>query len=308
MQFKNILVHVYAEHPSLTVLDTCRHVAATEGAKITLVDVIPDPTWFAKLFGQGVSEPLEKARDSKLAHLQTLADNLGDFAVESRVLHGPTSQALIQEVLQHDHDLVIRDTKGKSSLQTSFFGTTAFQLLRKCPCPVLLLKPGHAWPFERVAAAVDVSNPDDPHANLNVEIMKQATPFAAGDLQNLHVISAWTMFGESVMKDHMREEEFEDVMSKVKTNSETTLDSLVMKFGMGVGWDNVHLFHGDACRVLTEYVAEKEIDLLVMGSVGRVGFSGAVMGNTAEHILNAIECSVLVLKPDGYQSPVKTSS
>ena len=308
MPFKSILVHVYAEDPSSTVLETSRQVAAAQGAKITLVDVVPDPTWFAKLFDQGVSEPLEKARESKRRHLQAIAEKLGDLAAGTRVLHGPTSQALIQDVMQNDHDLVIRDTKGKSSLQTSFFGTTAFQLLRKCPCPVLLLKPGHAWPFERVAAAVDVSNPDDPHANLNVEIMKQAAPFAAGDLQNLHVISAWTMFGESVMKDHMREEEFEDVMAKVKTNSETTLDSLIMKFGMGIGWDNVHLFHGEACRVLTEYVAEKEIDLLVMGTVGRAGFSGAVMGNTAEQILNTVECSVLVLKPEGYQSPVKASS
>lgn len=34
------------------------------------------------------------------------------------------------------------------------------------------------------------------------------------------------------------------------------------------------------------------------GTVARTGLSGALIGNTAEIILDALECDVLVLKPD----------
>jgi len=41
-----------------------------------------------------------------------------------------------------------------------------------------------------------------------------------------------------------------------------------------------------------------------MGTVGRTGIPGLIMGNTAESILNNIGCSVLAVKPPGFVSPV----
>jgi nucleotide-binding universal stress UspA family protein len=42
-----------------------------------------------------------------------------------------------------------------------------------------------------------------------------------------------------------------------------------------------------------------------MGTVARSGTSGILIGNTAERILNSIECSVLALKPDSFVSSIK---
>jgi len=41
-----------------------------------------------------------------------------------------------------------------------------------------------------------------------------------------------------------------------------------------------------------------------MGTVGRTGIQGFFIGNTAEEILNQVECSVLAVKPPGFQTPV----
>ena len=46
------------------------------------------------------------------------------------------------------------------------------------------------------------------------------------------------------------------------------------------------------------------MDLIVMGTIVRTGVAGALMGNTAEHVLDQVECSVLTIKPDGFISPV----
>jgi nucleotide-binding universal stress UspA family protein len=41
-----------------------------------------------------------------------------------------------------------------------------------------------------------------------------------------------------------------------------------------------------------------------MGTVARTGISGFFMGNTAETILNQLDCSVLAVKPQGFVTPV----
>ena len=43
---------------------------------------------------------------------------------------------------------------------------------------------------------------------------------------------------------------------------------------------------------------------MVIGTVGRTGLSAALMGNTAEHVIDGLNCDVLALKPEGYKSPL----
>ena len=49
---------------------------------------------------------------------------------------------------------------------------------------------------------------------------------------------------------------------------------------------------------------EKDAELVVIGTVGRTGLSAALVGNTAEHVIDSLDCDVLALKPDGYKSPL----
>jgi len=56
--------------------------------------------------------------------------------------------------------------------------------------------------------------------------------------------------------------------------------------------------------VIPELVKHKDIDLIVMGTIGRTGIPGMIMGNTAERLLDRVECSILAIKPEGYISPV----
>ena len=51
-------------------------------------------------------------------------------------------------------------------------------------------------------------------------------------------------------------------------------------------------------------IEQHDIDLVVMGTVGRAGISGFITGNTAERLLPRIPCSLLAVKPPGFVSPV----
>jgi nucleotide-binding universal stress UspA family protein len=41
-----------------------------------------------------------------------------------------------------------------------------------------------------------------------------------------------------------------------------------------------------------------------MGTVCRTGVTGFLIGNTAEKVLNNVDCSVLTVKPEGFVTPV----
>ena len=66
----------------------------------------------------------------------------------------------------------------------------------------------------------------------------------------------------------------------------------------------VHLTEGNAEDVILSVAREEHIELIVMGTVGRVGIPGFFIGNTAEEVLRQIDCSVLTVKPDGFVTPV----
>lgn len=58
---------------------------------------------------------------------------------------------------------------------------------------------------------------------------------------------------------------------------------------------------------MPQLIKDLDAELVVMGTVGRTGIPGFIIGNTAETILNQIECSVLAVKPDGFVTPVTLS-
>jgi hypothetical protein len=66
----------------------------------------------------------------------------------------------------------------------------------------------------------------------------------------------------------------------------------------------LHLLKGEAENVIPELAEKENVDLIVLGTVGRSGIPGFFIGNTAESILNQANCSVLTLKPEGFVSPI----
>ncbi len=65
-----------------------------------------------------------------------------------------------------------------------------------------------------------------------------------------------------------------------------------------------HLLQGSPRSKIPVFASEIKADLVVMGTVARTGLPGFFMGNTAETILNQLNCSVLAIKPPGFETPV----
>jgi nucleotide-binding universal stress UspA family protein len=67
------------------------------------------------------------------------------------------------------------------------------------------------------------------------------------------------------------------------------------------------LLKGEVGAFIAELAQAKAIDLIVMGIVSRAGIASLLIGNTAEKVLQQVNCLVLTVKPEGFVTPVKTN-
>ena len=70
----------------------------------------------------------------------------------------------------------------------------------------------------------------------------------------------------------------------------------------------LELLHGDPVTTIPELVHHLNADVLAMGTLSRSGLGGMLIGNTAEAILNRVNCSVVTFKPQGFESPIPRHS
>jgi nucleotide-binding universal stress UspA family protein len=131
----------------------------------------------------------------------------------------------------------------------------------------------------------------------------------------LHVVHAWMADAENALRgvrSNMSETQVDQYVSGIKASREHLLVRLMQQARGWVGQDvfdavepKTHVVKGPAQKVVTELARTLAADLVVMGTVGRTGIPGFLIGNTAETILGGIECSVLAVKPDGFISPIE---
>jgi len=69
-----------------------------------------------------------------------------------------------------------------------------------------------------------------------------------------------------------------------------------------------HLLWGSPAYEVVRLANELHSDLIVVGTVGRRGVEGLLLGNTAESVLTHSDCDVLTVKPVGFVSPIKPAT
>ena len=257
--------------------------------------------------------------NARMQALETLIDPYRQqIPIKTNVRCGTRFLEVIRQVLSDGHDLVI-DTPEKLAWLDRLFGSDDMNLLRECPCPVWLVKPQMEKSYRRILAAVDVDDAYPPaelksrHV-LNQQILEMATSLALSDFAELHVVHAWQAIGESTMGGaFMRTPKAEIVayVEQIRHRHETSLNELMRGVTGTLGKDaaeyikpRTHLVKGSARKEIPVLAKQLAADVIVMGTVARTGIPGFIMGNTAETILNQIDCSVLAIKPPGFVTPV----
>ncbi|QOY94868.1 universal stress protein [Massilia sp. UMI-21] len=214
---------------------------------------------------------------------------------------------IIRQVLRNAHDLVVKEAEKKEDGKG--FAAVDMELLRKCPCPVWLGRPlGKPWSEAKVGVAIDPQSPEPEGQALSLRLLQLARSLADTCKAELTVISCWDYPAEEYLRGspwvNIPEEELLEAVLGVQHRHRRALDRAIRKSGIGASIQVQHV-RGRPEQRIPQLTKERNIDLLVMGSLGRTGIPGFVIGNTAENVVQGLACSLLALKPDGFISPVK---
>jgi nucleotide-binding universal stress UspA family protein len=309
-RFKSILVAASPGHLEPLTLRSAVELAKSNGAGLTVLDVVsPLPSWRKKINVDGQIIDIEggmvRDRQERLSRMVENARSAPDTEVAVTV--GEPFIEVIRRVVNEGHDLVVVGEPAVESPDSPTLSSGVMHLLRKCPVPVWVMRPLQAHNF-RVLALVD-PDPDDPvRDGLNVLVMELASSLARREGGELHIGHAWSLEGEATLRSSPYvglPGSFVDVM--VRDTEAARLDQVdeLARSHVPDSERSIHMVAGSPGTVLPRLADRLDIGVIVMGTVGRTGLRGLIMGNTAETILRSVRCSVLAVKPEGFTTPVK---
>ena len=324
-RFKNIIFIATPGSVSDAALERAVTLANNNHARLAVVEIIDKIPSHIKL-PDGVPSPKEfqakRVKEQQQILEKRVAPWNNNIEIQTKVLIGIPFLEIIRDILRNGHDLVIKEAES-GGLLDRVFGSDDMHLLRKCPCPVWLVKPQSAKTYQRILAAVDVDDyypPQELNTRhlLNLKILEMASSLALSESAKLHIVHAWEAIEEGAMRHafvDLSEEKIaayiEEERQQHQHNLNVVMNEVVNKLGQNALKHikpQTHLLKGHPRKNIPALAGEINADLIVMGTVARTGIAGFFMGNTAETILNRIDCSVLAVKPQGFQTPVTLES
>ena len=266
-------------------LDRAASLAAQWQAKLVVLHVLEGPE-------PGVSDVIWQLPSWRrppdplsLARRQLLAD-IGAVAEKATIVieEGDPAEAILRTAEAEGCDLIVTGIARDELLGRFMLGRTVDRLLRRSRVPVLVVKDRARGPYRHIVVATDFSD-SSRHA---LEAAARLFPE-----QRLTVFHAYDAPMAGLMADTASYQK--GYRQVVAQECEAFLQSIDKP---GSDWQHPHVFieHGAPDRLLRDYVRDKGVDLVVLGTHGRSALFEVLLGSVAKRIMDSLPCDALVAR------------
>lgn len=296
---QNILVIVSGKRRSHIALNRALQFAEFYDIKLNLLSCVYDPgTDLTPLLSSNHKDQLKQQKlQDRLNYLNELKQNIESkgIPVTTQVKwHRKIQHAVIEACDEIKPDLVVKRISETASSINPFTMPMDWQLLRKCPKPILLVKDPEWKMTKPILAAVDAASENEKEQTFNKVILQYAKLFSKLTDSAAHAVTTHiTPLVDNAVS--LPDFDLEDLKHKVNNLNKEKLQTLVQDFNIDDA--NQHVIEGLAEDRIPALAKSIESQIVVMGTLGRGGIKGAFMGNTAERVLTHLQCEVLALKP-----------
>jgi len=226
------------------------------------------------------------------------------------VWDSPAHEGIVREVLRSTPRFVMKETHYHSVISRALFSNTDWQLIRYCPAPLWLVKSDGDLSEPTIMTAVDPSDVVDQAASLDTLILSEAFDLSTRLGGTVHVVHAFDVAPDiaaaSTSIVSISAINVEAIIEKAKAIHSAALAELTTRFTIP---DNqVHMQDGKAADLLPYMARDLSANVVVMGAVNRGRLEQAVIGSTAERVLDHLPCDVLIIKPARFCSPITLES
>jgi universal stress protein E len=252
---------------------------------------------------EGELPALSNARlnDNLEALIEEFAQPLRDagIGVETQIIGGdPLHKAVVSWMRNSPADFVVKDTHHHSFAKRALGVNTDWHLIRTCPAPLLLTKPGIWGSPPVLMAAVDPDHVNDRPGLLDHRILDVTAALAKCSNAQVHAVHAFfpaTLAASAEMP-------VIGVSAEALTAELNLRTSQIRALGneFAIVPQNLHVETAAAAEYIPRVAGECRADIVVMGAISRSSLEAALIGSTAERVLEALPCDALVVKTQDF--------
>jgi universal stress protein E len=279
---EHILVATDLSHRSEAALQRSAGLAGLFGATLTILHVVEHDQPQAY-----VERELEQAREGLAAAGRRLRDAVGS-EIDVRALAGDPFEMIGDQALKSGADLIVLGSHRKRLLRDLFAGTTAERVIWRGTHPVLMVKRAPAGAYRRVGIATDCSEP-------SAVALKAAATLGLLSEVEIDVVHARVPFAKTMLAAHANQDAVHDHVVAEMQNARSELEQFLAGSGRSDLASHLHIREGEPMDVLRAFIAEREPDLLVMGTHGRSGIGRMLLGSVADEALRTLDTDILAV-------------
>lgn len=303
MTFTQLLVPIA---PEQEINDSHHHAfqfANKCSATVTLLLVIKELAEFKEIYHLSGSslDILDKAtqhfQNSLTQHADTLSQQYPNVNFTTKVRVGKPLTEILAEAEQSQASMVIIDSYRETKTVACERGSNTLNLMRKAKLPIWSLSRVPSQ-IKHVAVAIDLTNSE--YQDFNAQLLASSIEFCSLVGAKLSVCHVWKMESEGFLRDWSGYSDIEIALLAKSMREEriARLNTLLDEYQTSAVEIDTQVLEGETREVFPDYVVAQEIDVVFLGSMSRTGLSGLVLGNTAESMINQLDCSVITLKPN----------
>jgi len=269
------------------VFDHALDVAEAHDATVHVLNVADTTRDSVTQVRGQVVDTLERAGAETVREAATRGRDRGVPTV-TEVLQGEPYRTIVDYAETYDIDLVIMPTHGRRGLRRFLLGSTTERVVRRSEVPVLTVRPDDdvtvRYPYRTVLIPTDGSDPANAALDVGLDVAD-----AAGAAVHLLSVVDVTSLGVDVRADIQVDSLEESATELVDAAAERANAA-------GIDPTTAVEFGGSIPRVIRSYVADHDIDLVVVGTHGRTGFDRYVLGSVAESLVRTAPVPVLTAR------------
>lgn len=288
-RLKTIVIGTSLGGLSDPVVRTGAAVARAAGASPWLVHAYPPPVYGPDLIDGGWFELVPEGLREALAQ-QARRTGLADLAAfepgRLRQVIGSPAREIVALARQVKADLIVVGAEESGALHHILLGSTAAGVVRRAPCPVLVVRSESSFPPARVEIPVDLSPVSAQAFQTGLNFLARiGAPLA--EVEALFVLSPF----EAGSLFHFTGEQIErfagdELRRFMETNGPA---GTPRRARVRTGYPRQEIL-----RVLDE----RQVDLAILGTHGRTGFDRLLMGSVATEVLHRAACNLLLIPPE----------
>jgi universal stress protein E len=300
LAIRRILVAV-ADGTARRVTRRAGDLALKSGATIELLSVIRPDSRVLGLPNATLLQINRAITEGRRRELEKLAQGLRREGLEvacTVVTNDSLSESVVHRLLEAPADIVAIEAHKHHLLSRWFLLHSDYDLIRHCPVPLLIVKSIRRAGRRPVLAAIDPWHQNDKPASLDGRIVD-----AARTIAKLQRVSLQSVHAYQPLMGFVSDSAWAPVAIPVSGPDEAARVALIrrrfkaLNTAYHISPRQAHLVMGNPAYVLPTLARAVKAQMVVMGAIARSAIDRFFLGSTAEQVLDALPCDVMIVKP-----------